>query len=223
VQRQSNLWILIVFKKMEDYFYASVILSCCLLITSFIYGITKKQIRDNEQSKWYIIYLGFILTVELVNYFFIEIIESKNTSFTYPFYVAGEFFILSQILFPPLHSSKKWQPYFGLISIILFLEASFLWFNNDFFTPGIGKIFSHLTIICLLAILLIKNLKELERNNPLSIIYIALFFYYAVSLFLFLLMDQLTKNNIVIWTINNILSSILYGSFIYTFYRLKKW
>jgi hypothetical protein len=182
-----------------------------------------KKLRAQKRMKWHFSYLGFILGIEMITLFSIYIIESENTSFTYPFYVAGEFFILSQVLFPPLHSSKKWQLCFGLISIVLFLEASFLWFNNDFFTTGIGKIFSHLTIICLLAMLLIKNLKNLEKNNPLSIIYTTLFLYYGVSLFLFLLMDQLTKNNIMIWTMNNILSSILYGSYIYTFYKLKKW
>ena len=208
---------------MTDFFYISVTLSCCLLIIAFTFGMYNKKLRAQKRMKWHFAYLGFILGIEMITLFSIYIIESENTSFTYPFYVAGEFFILSQILFPPLHSSKKWQLCFGLISIVLFLEASFLWFNNDFFTTGIGKIFSHLTIICLLAMLLIKNLKNLEKNNPLSIIYTTLFLYYGVSLFLFLLMDQLTKNNIMIWTMNNILSSILYGSYIYTFYKLRKW
>jgi hypothetical protein len=208
---------------MTSFFYISVTLSCCLLITAFTYGVYNKKLWTQKGMKWHFTYLGFMLFTELLIKIFIYGFNNKNTSFTYPFYIAGEFFILSQILFPPLHSSKKWLQCFSLISIVLFLEASFLWFNNDFFNPGIGKIFSHLTIICLLAMLLIKNLKELEKNNPLSIIYTTLFLYYGVSLFLFLLMDQLTKNNIVIWTMNNILSCILYGSYIYTFYKLKKW
>jgi hypothetical protein len=205
------------------YFYYSITTSNFLLTTAFIFGIINKKLWPLKGVKWHVSYLGFILGIEMITLFSIYIIDSKNTSFTYPFYVAGEFFILSQILFPPLQSSKKWQLFFRLISIVLFLEASFLWFNNDFYTPGIGKIFSHLTIICMAAYLLIKNLKEIKANTPFLIVYAALFIYFAVSLFLFLLMDQLTKNNIVIWTMNNILSSILYGSYIYTFYKLKKW
>jgi hypothetical protein len=208
---------------MNNYILTSIFISNCLLIIAFTFGISNKKLWSRKGVKWHVYYLGFMFFTELIIKIFIYGFDNKNTSFTYPFYIAGEFFILSQILFPPVHSSKKWQLCFGLISTVLFLEALFLWFNNDFFTPGIGKIFSHLTIICLLAILLIKNLKEFEKNNPFSIIYISLFLYYAVSLFLFLLMDQLTKNNIMIWTINNILSSILYGSYIYTFYKLKKW
>ena len=207
---------------MNNYILTSIIVSNCLLIIAFTFGISNKKLWSQKGLKWHVSYLGFMLFTELIIKIFIYGFNNKNTSFIYPFYITGEFFILSKVLFLPLRSSKKWQLCFGLISIVLFLEASFLWFNNDFFNPGIGKIFSHLTIISMAAILLIKNLKELERNNPLSIVYATLFFYYSVSLFLFLLMNQLTETNINIWTINNILSSILYGSYIYTFYKLKK-
>ncbi len=194
-----------------------------LLITAFTFGVSNKKLWVQKEIKWHISYLGFMLFIELIIKIFIYGFNNQNTSFIYPFYIAGEFFVLSQIFFSSLQSSKKWLLGFGLISIVLFLEASFLWFNNNFFTPGIGKIFSHLTIICMAAYLLLKNLKEIKVNTPFLIVYATLFIYYAVSLFLFLLMDQLTKNNIVIWTMNNILSSILYGSYIYTFYKLKKW
>jgi hypothetical protein len=208
---------------MPDFFYTSVILSCCLLVTAFIYGISNKRLRNNELSKWYIIYLGFILTVELLAFFFIDIIESNTTQFIYPFYVTGEFFILVSLFLKKLRTSKKAAVIKWLMTSYIFIETTTLWFMNNDATSGYAKIISHLTIICLLAILLIKNLKELEKNSPLSIIYTALFLYYGVSLFLFLLMNQLTEINISIWIINNILSSILYGSSTYAFYKLKKW
>jgi hypothetical protein len=208
---------------MPDFFYTSVILSCCLLVTAFIYGISNKRLRNNELSKWYIIYLGFILTVELLVFFFIDIIESNTTQFIYPFYVTGEFFILVSLFLKKLRTSKKAAVIKWLMTSYIFIETTTLWFMNNDATSGYAKIISHLTIICLLAILLIKNLKELEKNSPLSIIYTALFLYYGVSLFLFLLMNQLTEINISIWIINNILSSILYGSSTYAFYKLKKW
>jgi hypothetical protein len=205
------------------FYYCSLITSNFLIFIAFTFGISNKKLLTQKGIKWHVSYLGFMLFTELIIKIFIYGFNNYNTSFTYPFYISGEFFILTQILFPPLRSSKKWQLGSGIISIVVFLEASFLWFNNDFFTPGFGKIFSHLTIICMAAYLLIKNLKEIKVNTPFLIVYAALFIYYAVSLFLFLLLDQLTKNNIVIWTMNNILSSILYSSYIYTFYQLKKW
>jgi hypothetical protein len=193
------------------------------LITAFIYGSSSKKIRNNELSKWYVIYLGFILTVELLTFFFIDIIESKTTQFLYPFYVSGEFFILISLFLKELKTPKKGAIIKWVITCYIFAETTILWFIHDDASTGYGKIISHLTIICLLAILLIKNLKELEKNNPLSIIYTALFLYYGVSLFLFLLMNQLTEMNINIWIINNLLSSVLYGSSIYTFYKVSKW
>tara|TARA_B100000809_G_scaffold102159_1_gene100731 strand:+ start:92 stop:718 length:627 start_codon:yes stop_codon:yes gene_type:complete len=208
---------------MTGFFYASVILSSCLLITAFVYGISSKQIRSNKIFKWYIIYLGFILGIEFISKFSIYILESETTQFLYPFYVTGEFFILISLFLIELKATKKWQIITRLIACYIFIETTTLWFMNNDSTTGYAKIISHLTIICLAAIFLIKNFKELEKDNPLSIIYTTLFLYYGVSLFLFLLMNQLTEINISIWIINNILSSILYGSSIYTFYKLNKW
>ncbi|ARV05818.1 hypothetical protein BTO04_03495 [Polaribacter sp. SA4-10] len=207
---------------MNNYILTSIILSYFLLITAFIYGCSSKQIRNNELSKWVVIYLGFILVIEAINHFSITILETKTTHYLYPLYFVGEFLILMSIFLKELKAPKKWKIIKGLVAGYIFIESAILWFINDDASNGYGKIISHLTILCLLAILLIKNLKELEENNHFSIIYIALFLYYGVSLFLFLLINQLTEMNINIWIINNILSSILYGSFIFTFYKLKK-
>ncbi|AUC76399.1 MULTISPECIES: hypothetical protein [unclassified Olleya] len=207
---------------MNNYILTSIIGSYCLLIIAFIYSITCKQIRSNTLFKWYIIYLSFILTIELLNFFFIEIIESKTTQFLFPFYVAGEFLILLNLFLKELKTSNNGHILKWVMTSYIFIETTFLWFFNDDATTGYGKIISHLTIIFLLAILLVKNLKELEKKNPISIIYVALFLYYGVSLFLFLIMNQLTEMNISIWIINNILSSILYGSSVYSFYKIKK-
>ena len=208
---------------MISYVYTSIILTYCLLIIAFIYGSSNKQIWKNKICQWYIIYLGFILVIEIISEFSIYILKSKSTQYLYPFYVTGEFFILISLFLTELKAAKKWQIITRLITGCIFIETTILWFINDDASTGYSKIFSHLTIICLVAVVLIKNLKELEKNNQLSIIYASLFFYYGISLFLFLLMNQLTEINIFIWIINNLLSSILYGSFIYTFYKLRKW
>lgn len=205
-----------------NYFYASIILSNCLLLGAFIYGSSSKQLRDNNKTKWYLIYLGLVILIELITEVLIIGFNYENTSFTYPFYISIEFFTLISMFIFSLNISNKWRLITGFISIVLFVEGTILWYYQTSFTPGYGKIVSHLTIICLAAILLIKNLKELEAYNPFIVIYAALFLYYAVSLFLFLLMDQLTQTNIVIWVMNNVLASILYGVSIYTFFQFKK-
>jgi hypothetical protein len=186
-------------------------------------GISNKKTRNNKPIQWYVIYLGFILGIEFISKFSIYILKSETTQYFYPFYVTGEFFLLISFFLTELKATKKWQIITRLIAGYIFIETIVLWFMKNDASTGYAKIISHLTIICLLAMLLIKNLKNLEQNNPLSIIYTTLFLYYGVSLFLFLLMSQLTEININIWIINNILSSILYGSSIYSFYKLKKW
>ncbi len=185
-------------------------------------GICNKCLFNNNQIKWYVCFLGFILFIEMTNKLLIYGLKLNNISFTYPAYIAGEYFILSKLFISHLKFSKKWFFVSILMSTALFLEASVLWNNNHDFTQGYGKTLSHLTIISLSAYLLIKGLKKLEKFNPFLIVYAALFLYYTVSLLLFLLMDQLNESNSIIWFMNNILLSILYSCSIYTFYRLKK-
>ena len=208
---------------MNNYILTSIILSYFFLITAFVYGIFYTQVRINKLCKWYIIYLGFILSIEIFTLFSIYILESKTTQYLYPFYISGEFLLLVSFFLKELGAPKISQIIKWIVACCIFIETILLWFINHDASTGYAKAISHLTIICLAAILLIKNIKDLETNNPLSIIYAALFLYYSVSLFLFLIMNQLTKNNISIWIINNILSSVLYGSSVYAFYRLKKW
>ncbi|WP_375578693.1 hypothetical protein ABWH96_16930 [Marivirga tractuosa] len=208
---------------MNNYILSSIIFSYSLLITAFVYGVTNEKMRNNELSKEYLIYLGFILVIETVNHFLITILEIKNTHFLYPLYFAGEFLILMSLCFKELKATKKWKIIMGVVASYIFIETTVLWLFNHDASTGYAKIISHLIIICLVAILLIKYIKEVEKNDPRWFIYGALFLYYSISLFLFLLMSQLTEQNINIWIINNILSSLLYGSFIYTFYKLIKW
>ncbi len=207
---------------MTSFYFFSVFLTNCLLLVSFLFGISYKQIWNNKKAKWYLYFLGFILCIEVTVKILIYGFDSRNTSFTYPIYIAGEFYFLSQMLVFCLGFSKKWMFISILISLAIFIEASYLWYNSPTFTTGYGKIFSHLVLVCMLAYFLIKSIKELKSSDPFLIIYSSLFFYYSVSVFLFLLIDQLTRNNIIVWTMNNLLSAFLYGTSIYTFYRLKK-
>ncbi|WP_157491614.1 hypothetical protein [Flammeovirga sp. SJP92] len=141
----------------------------------------------------------------------------------YPIYVAGEFYIVVNLFLTELKAEKKWKILSGVISLCFLIEAGILWFLNNDASNGFGKILSHLTIICMAVFVLIKNLKELTKSNPLTVIHASLLLYYSVSLFLFMIMDQLNNINLPIWIINAVLASILYITFIYTFYRLNKW
>jgi hypothetical protein len=205
------------------YFYYSIIISNFLLTTAFIYGVSSKQLRVKKNVRWSLYFLGFVLVIEILIKTRIYLFCIKDVSFIYPFYIAGEFFILTRLFMLQIQLSIRWNFLILGFSVFVFSEAACLWYDGQLFSSVYGKVFSHLTIICMAAYLLIKNLKEIEVKTPFFFVYAALFTYYAVSLFLFLLMNQLTKSNIVIWTMNNILSSILYSSFIYTFYKLKKW
>jgi len=207
---------------MITYYYILVILANCLLLFAFIYGSLDKKLRRDKLIRWYIIYLGFIVLIEITTKSLIHIFHSSSTQSIYPFYVAGEFYFLLQLFLTELKASKKWFTLTIVITMCLFIEAFVLWLMHGDATSGYGKILSHLTIVCMTAFLLVEGLKELKTKNPILIVYAALFFYYAVSLFLFLLMSQMTKTTIIIWSMNNIITSILYCSSIYTFYRLKK-
>ncbi len=207
---------------MISFFYCSVVVSNCLLLTAFIYGKYIKVPLYKKQIKWYIIYLEFILGVELITKILIFLFKVKNTEFLYPFYIAGEFFLLSQLFLVTLKVHKKWKVITSFITCCIFTEAFFLWFTENPVSTSSGKIFSNLIIVFIIAYQLIKNLKKLALQSHLIIIYSALFLYYSTSLFLFLLMNQLTTENISIWTVNNMLSSILYSSSIYAFYKLKR-
>lgn len=207
---------------MVAYCYCSIVFTNIILLIAFIYGIFLAKILTNKHIRWYVIYLGFILGIEISTKALIYIFKSNNTQLVYPFYIAGEFFILQQVFLSDLKLAKRWDLIVGGVAVCVFLEGMLLCYAESDVTASYGTILSHLTIVGLSAYLLVRGLKEFRKNNQFLIVYAALFLYYAVSLFLFLLMDQLTRATIVIWSINNLLSAILYGSSIYTFYKLKK-
>ncbi|MBC9796632.1 hypothetical protein [Sinomicrobium weinanense] len=206
------------------FYYGTLILSNSLLIIAFLLGGAKLSALHKE-GKWYICYLGFIVGVELLTEILI-LAYVQNTGFIYPFYAGGEFFLLISMFVVAQRLSYKWYIPIGLITIFIFVEAATLWFNNQNVTAGYGKVFSHLSIACFAGYTLIRGLRHFEKENRFLTIYGCLFLYYLSSLFLFLLLHQLTDLNpqsaSVVWGMNNILSSVLYGVSCYIFLRLKK-
>ena len=203
-------------------FNIALTLSCCLLLITFLYGIGSRKLRKNQLIRRYLLYLGFFLCIELARFVSIYIVDIKTINYIYIFYVVGEFFLLFHFFQKTLVIKKIWQIVIALIASCFFLETVVLWFVYGDSTIGFSKVISHIIIVIAVALILVKNLKELEEKNPLLPLHAALLFYYAASIFLFLIMNQLTESTSYIWSINNVMSSILYGSSIYTFYQLRK-
>ena len=203
-------------------FNISFIIPCCLLLVAFLYGISSRKLRDNQQTRRYLIYLGFFLSTELVRLTASYILNIKLADYLYLFYVAGEFLLLLYFFHKVLKLSEVWQTAIALIASCFFIETVIMLLVFGDPNIGFSKSISHVIIVITVAFTLVKNLKELEEKNPFLPLYTALFFYYAASIFLFPIMNQLTKSTIHVWSINNVMSSILYVSSIYTFYQLRK-
>ncbi|MGS2738669.1 hypothetical protein [Sinomicrobium sp. M5D2P17] len=210
-----------------NFYYGTLVLSDCLLILSVVLGILRWVVLKKERKQSYLYYLGFILAIELINQGLIMLSYIQNTGFIYPFYVSGEFFILLSFFATAQDLSQKWHIAIVIMAILMFTEASVLWFNKEDVTAaGYGKVISHLSIACFAGYALLKGLKDFRKANRFLLIYGCLFLYYSTSLCLFLVLNQLRDlspgSASVIWGMNNILSSILYGASCYTFLRLKK-
>lgn len=203
-------------------FNISFIIPCCLLLVAFLYGISSRKLRDNQQTRRYLLYLGFFLSTELVRLTASYILNIKLADYLYLFYVAGEFLLLLYFFHKVLKLSKVWKTAIALIASCFFIETVIMLLAFGDPNIGFSKSISHVIIVITVAFTLVKNLKELEEKNPFLPLYTALFFYYAASIFLFPIMHQLTKSTIHVWSIHNLMSCILYVSSIYTFYQLRK-
>ena len=205
------------------FFYNGItILSFCLLSIALIFGIRKYNLINKEQ-KWFIYYLVFIFGIEITSK--ILMIKQIDNLFLYPYYVGGEFLILSTMFIIGLKLSRKLYIVTTIISLSVFSEAVWLWINNQNVTSGVGKSISHLIIICLTGHYIVRSIKTIDTKDKFIMIYGGMFLYYTISVFLFLFMDQLITmriiNAYIIWGMNNLFSSILYGVSFYTFLKLK--
>ncbi|AZA63622.1 hypothetical protein EG345_02100 [Chryseobacterium carnipullorum] len=106
----------------------------------------------------------------------------------------------------------------------IFMVSKYIYdypFNSD-----IVKVVSNIIIICLSGFALIREIKGVSVPNRFLLADACIFFYYSVSVFIFIIQHQianLSENDYyIILSANNILSSILYCSFLYTFIKLKK-
>ncbi|WP_268223456.1 hypothetical protein [Sinomicrobium oceani] len=209
-----------------SFYYGSLILSNCLLILSFVLGLSRWATLKRDKRHFFVAYLGFVLTIEVINEILIMLFYVQDISFIYPFYISGEFFLLMCLFLSIQKMSGSWYYVAAAVALLFFAEAAWLRSEGADVSAGYGKVISHLSIVCFSGYILIRAIRESGRIDYFLNIYSCLLLYYAISVFLFLILDQLTaltpRNAAVIWGMNNILSSVLYGVSWYTFLQLKK-
>ncbi len=206
-------------------FYEIVkIISLSLLGISLIIGIFRFK-KLSSELKWFLYYLAFFSLIEIVSNVLI-VVRIQNI-LLYPIYIYGEFLILSLLIFKKIFSKKQTYILIFILTTFFLLENMYLFFQHKNLTDSDSKILFHLIISCAVAYLLIKSIWNFEKMSLILVNYFALFFYYSISLFLFVLMSQLQEISLekasIIWGMNNLMSSLLYCSLIYTFYKFPKY
>lgn len=207
---------------MVDFYKTFLFLNYVLLLTITFLVFLKFTIL-NKKEKQYVYYIVFLFLIEVISLFFAYVLELKDTSFLYPFYIVGEFLLLTSLFITKLDLPKY---AFGIISFaaLLFLIVNSipkLIINNDEV-----KVASNIIIICFAGFTLLQQIKTGKNLSRFTLIDACIFFYYSVSVFFFIVQQQLKNlsedNFYMILGVNNVLSSILYCSIIYTFLKLKK-
>ncbi|MFC4165212.1 hypothetical protein ACFOWU_16205 [Epilithonimonas zeae] len=207
---------------MTEYYYISVGISYLLLITAIILSIIKyKQTIQNE--KWYIYYIIFVFCIELLSVV-LPFFKIKSNFFLYQIYIAGEFFTVTGIFIKKLNLSKYSFVLTGLFSLFFITADRVLGqyqYNNDY-----SKAISNIMMIVLIGYSLIQDIRNLKSKSSFQVIDKTYFFYFTVSLFIFILQHQLIEFPFeyfsAIWIINNLMVCVLYSLFIKTFLQLKK-
>ncbi|WP_185287625.1 hypothetical protein [Chryseobacterium lactis] len=207
---------------MAELYKAILFLNYGLLLSVIVLGAAKYRILDRKE-KQYFYCIAFLFFIELINFVLPYIFRLNDTSFLYPVYIAGEFFLLTGLFIRKL----DWPVYIrGFVAAV---AAGFMVSKYGFDWPSnadIAKVVSNIIIICLSGYVLIREIKNASVQGRFLLVDACIFFYYSVSVFIFIIQHQianLSENDYyTLFSANNILSSILYCSFLYTFIRLKK-
>lgn len=207
---------------MADLYKTILFLNYGLLLAVIVLGAAKYRLL-NSKEKQYFYCIAFLFFIELLNLVLPYVLKLDDTSFLYPFYIAGEFFLLTGLFIRKL----EWPKY--LLGLDAAVAVGFMISKYGFNEPAnadIAKVVSNIIIICLSGIALIDEIKKASVQNRFLWVDASIFFYYSVSVFIFIIQHQivnLSENNYyILFTANNIFSSILYCSLVYTFIQLKK-
>lgn len=207
---------------MAGLYKAILFLNYALLLSVILLGAAKYRIL-NPKEKQYFHCIAFLFFIELLNLALPYIFRLNDTSFLYPLYIAGEFFLLTGLFIRKLDWPKSALWTVGVLAAGFMISKYGLDYPAN---ADIAKVVSNIIIICLSGFILIREIKNTTAQNRFLLVDASIFFYYSVSVFIFIIQHQiaeLSKNDYyTILSANNILSSILYCSFLYTFARLKK-
>lgn len=206
---------------MEYFFYSTIYLSYFFLLTALVIGILKYKYLQNYE-KGYVLYLIYTFFIEATVLVFTEYLEKQETSFVYPFYIGGIFCIISILYLKKLKAQKIWLIAFPALGILYLAAHPF----TDIFNHDYIKVISNIIIFCLAGLSLLQELKKNKSDHRFLWVDAFIFLYYSVSAFIFVLHNKLGNMEInqayIIWGMNNILTCVLYFTFIYTFLKLKK-
>lgn len=207
---------------MTDFFKAILFLNYALLLSVILLGAAKYRILNNKE-KQYFHCIAFLFFIELLNLVLPYVFNLNDTSFLYPLYIAGEFFLVTALFIRKLNLSKY---FLGITTLLAcgFMISKYVFdypFNSD-----IVKVISNIIIVCLSGFTLIREIRGVSAQNRFLFADAGIFFYYSVSVFIFIIQHQIADlsedDYYIILSANNILSGILYCSFLYTFIKLKK-
>ncbi|SDQ75780.1 hypothetical protein SAMN05421664_2477 [Chryseobacterium soldanellicola] len=203
---------------MEEAFKVILYVNNGLLLISALVGLLKYKLLKNTE-KWYVYYIIFLFLIEVTIKISIYLLELENTDFLYPFYVSGELLLLGSLFISKSNMSKYWY-------IPIAILVGYFFFVNDAETNEFKKVISNIVVICFIGYSLLTEIRKPKAEDHFILVDAFMFLYYAVSVFIFFMLKQLkTLSNddvYMIWGMNNILSSLVYLSIIYTFLKLKK-
>lgn len=207
---------------MVDFYKTFLFINYGLLLV-IIFLIFWKYIILNKKEKQYAWYIVFLFIIELCSLVLPYILKSYDTSFIYHFFIAGEFYLLTGLFIRKLNLNKLFLIILGLLSLgfLFVIYGLKISFNYD-----LAKIISNLVIICLVATFLIQQIKSGKNIDRFILVDASIFFYYSVSVLIFVVLSQFvnlsTESVYLIMGVNNVLSTFLYCSIVYTFLKLKK-
>ncbi|MDN5396828.1 MAG: hypothetical protein L0G05_09890, partial [Chryseobacterium sp.] len=174
---------------MTDFFKAILFLNYGLLLSIILLGAAKYRILNNKE-KQYFHCIAFLFFIELLNLVLPYIFNLNDTSFLYPLYIAGEFFLITALFIRKLELPKYLIWVTALLATI-FMVSKYIYdypFNSD-----IVKVVSNIIIICLSGFALIREIKGVSVPNRFLLADACIFFYYSVSVFIFIIQHQIAN------------------------------
>lgn len=207
---------------MVDFYKTFLFINYGLLLV-IVFLIFWKYTILNKKEKQYAWYIVFLFIIELCSLVLPYVLKSYDTSFIYHFFIAGEFWLLAGLFIRKLNLNKLFLIISGLLSLafLFVIYGLKISFNYD-----LAKIVSNLVIICLVATFLIQQIKSGKNIDRFILVDASIFFYYSVSVLIFVVLSQFvnlsTESVYLIMGVNNVLSTFLYCSIVYTFLKLKK-